>query len=623
MREDTVFNKNMNVIKNKYPDLYNRLTNSSEDKLDIQILEARDKNKYMRINNEIRTININSRYKPLDEAKKWVENIKISRNSKFVIFGFGFGYRIRELSNKMTNENSLLVIEPNIDIFKKAISNVDYSQVLKKSNLILVIGEEVDVVKKNVLTFTNWTNVKNVDFIYISNYEKLFNAELLFYIKIVKDIININIGNYNTIKRFNKLFYSNFIENIPHIVESINIEELFGKFQNKPAIIVSAGPSLAKNVELLKDIKNKALIICVGTALRVLLDKGIIPDLVITVDPHIYNYRHFENIEFDNIPLVYYSCVNPNILNEHKGEKFVFKFQDIYLGEVINNYMKDIEKLNSGGSVAHNALDLAIKMGADPIVFIGQDLAYTDDKTHSKGTIYENNNLEDEKENKKIVSVKDIYGNDIMTSEILYNYLRWFENVIEHNNDRTYIDATEGGAKIKGTNILTFKDTIEKYCTKDIGIKEIIKRMIDENKLNKIDITQLLVNLENLQKELIEIQNLCLKTEMLTKELIEKYDNMNDKEIIKKIKKIKTFENKLKSYVEGIKAIEFILNPILIDINNSRQNNDTVTLKEQVEISKLYFESINKCANTALSSIEELIENNFVRIMEFTINIRS
>lgn len=623
MKENTILHKNMNAIKNKYTDLYNRLINSYEEKLEIQILESRDNNKYMRINNGEKTVNINSRYKPLEESKKWVENLNISPITKLIIFGFGLGYRIKQLSKKITNENWLLIIEPNIDVFKKAIATVDLREVFEKDNVILVIGQELGVVKKHVLKFTNWVNVKNVSFAYISNYEKLFNQELTLYIKIVKDIININIGNYNTIKRFSELFYSNFIENVPHIVESVNIKELFHKFENKPAIIVSAGPSLAKNVELLKEIKDKALIICVGTALRVLLNKGIKPDLIITVDPHIYNYMHFENIEFDDIPLVYYSCVNPNVLNEHKGDKFVFKFQDIYIGEVISSYMQDIEKLNSGGSVAHNALDLAIKMGADPIIFIGQDLAYTDDRTHSEGTIFENNSLEDEKENKKMVLIKDIYGNNMMTSDTLYNYLKWFENVIENNNCTTYIDATEGGAKIEGTKVLTLKDTIEKYCTKDINVERIIERIIKENRINRVDTNKLFQNFENIQKELTEIENICFKAETLIKELVEKYDDIDDKEIINKIKNINTFESKLKRYFEGIKSIDFILNPILIDINNSRRNKDNITLKERVEISKLYFESINKCTNRALALLEEFIDNNFVKIMEFTININS
>jgi hypothetical protein len=639
--KDTIFNRNMKVLKNKYFNLCSRLINLSEEKLDIEILDTRDNNKYMRISNDIRTININSRYKPADEAKKWADNIEISRNSKFVVLGFGLGYRITELSNKMRSENSLLIIEPNIDIFKKAISSIDYTKVLKKDNVILLIGENLDVVKQNVLRFTNWTNVKNINLLYIPNYEKLFDDQLMFYVKMVKDMININIGNYYTIRRFSNLFYSNFIENIPHILESINIKELFNKFQNKPAIIVSAGPSLAKNVELLKGIKNKAVIICVGTALRVLLDKGIKPDLVITVDPAIVNYRHFENIEFDDIPLVYYSCANPQILQKHKGEKIVFKSQDIYLGKTMDTYMKNIERLNSGGSVAHNALDLAIKMGGDPIIFIGQDLAYTDNKTHSEGTVYENDSLEniegnnklviskkvnmedgshEIKEEKKTVVVKDIYGNNVITDEVLYSYLKWLENVVEANNDRLYINATEGGAKIQGTSILTLKETIQKYCINDIGVEEIIKRII---KQDDIDTTPLLNELEKIEKQLKEIILQSSHISQQIKVLIEKFYSTKNTKILKALNKMKKIEDLLKAYKEGFNSINFILDPVLLDINNSISSKDNMTLKEQLEINKSYYEGINKCATRALFSIGELIGNNFVKIMEFTININS
>lgn len=639
--ENKALKMNLNIIKSKYPNLYDRLNDTFENNLDIQVLESKDKNKYMRIGNGERTININSRYKPIDEARAWVKNIDLQNDSKLIIFGFGLGYRIKELCKRITSEKSLLIIEPNIEIFKKSILNIDFSEVLEKNNVTLLIGEPMDVVKKNVLSFTNWTNISNINLIYISNYDKLFQDELMFYIKTIKDIININIGNYNTIKKFNQLFYSNFIENIPHIVESINIKELFNKFQNKPAIIVSAGPSLAKNVELLKEIKNKALIICVGTALRVLLDKGIKPDLVITVDPDTPNYRHFDNIEFDNIPLVYYSCVYPNILNKHNGEKFVFKFQDIYVGKTINNYMNDIEKLSSGGSVVHNALDLAIKMGSNPIIFIGQDLAYTDNKTHSDGTVYENDSLERIEENSKLVIlrdvnirgtshkikeekrtvvVRDIYGNNVITDEVLYSYLKWLENVIEANKDRIYIDATEGGAKIEGTNVLTLKETIEKYCSNDIEVKEIIERIIKES---KIDTTQLLNDFENIEIQLKEIISQSFQISEQVNALLEKFDSLNDVEKLKLLSKLKKLEDTLKSYNEGFNSIEFILNPVLLDINDSIYNKNKITLKKQLEINKAYFKGINRCATKVLSSIEELIENNFIKIMEFTINIRS
>lgn len=642
MRKNEVFAKNINSIKNKYPNLYRKLSKSSNSYLDIQVLESRDKNKYMRINNGKKTININSRYSPIDEATKWAEGIELKNNSKLIIYGFGLSYRLKELSKKIKEDSSILIIEPNIDIFRNTVLNVDCSEIFEKDNISLLIGESIEEIKKHVLKYTNWTNMKNIDFIYMPNYEKLFKNELMYYVRIVKDIININLGNYNTIKRFSNLFYSNFIENIPHIVESINVKELFYKFKNKPVVIVSAGPSLAKNVELLNDIKNKSLIICVGTALRVLLDKGVKPDLVITVDPDIANYKHFEKIKFDDIPLIYYSCVNPNILNEHNGEKFVFKFQDIYLGEVIKNYMKDIGKLSSGGSVAHNALDLAIRMGANPIMFVGQDLAYTDNKTHSQGTIYENDRLEriednnkliiskklknsDHKirEEKKTILIKDIYGNDVITDEVLYSYLKWLENVIESNNDRTYIDATEGGARIEGTNILTLNEAIERYCTNDIKAQETIHTIIKENKKNKVNIDKLLNDFNCIMNEIKEIVSKSSDIDKQIDGLIEKYDSISDANILKSLMKLEKVEKSIKSYERGFKAINFILNPVLLDINESISNKDNITLKEQLEINKSYFQGINKCANEALFLIEEFVENNFVKIMEFTININS
>lgn len=113
--------------------------------------------------------------------------------------------------------------------------------------------------------------------------------------------------------------------------------------------------------------------------------------------------------------------------------------------------------VDTGELVATTGLDVAIKMGCNPIIFVGQDLAFTDNKTHSKDIfskdIIENNNLRD---------VEDIYGNTVKTSKNLYIYLRWIQNRIYKEEDIQFIDSTEGGAKIKGTKVMRLSEVIDK-----------------------------------------------------------------------------------------------------------------------------------------------------------------
>ena len=105
-------------------------------------------------------------------------------------------------------------------------------------------------------------------------------------------------------------------------------------------------------------------------------------------------------------------------------------------------------------------------MGCNPIVFVGQDLAFTDNKTHSKATYSKDITVSE-----NLREVEDIYGNIVYTPKNLYIYLRWIQNRINKEESITFIDATEGGARIKGTEILTLEKAIDKYSNKNIRKK--------------------------------------------------------------------------------------------------------------------------------------------------------
>jgi len=101
-------------------------------------------------------------------------------------------------------------------------------------------------------------------------------------------------------------------------------------------------------------------------------------------------------------------------------------------------------------------------MGCNPIVFVGQDLAFSQEKTHS-----EQANHKKITNQNRLRKVLDINGNEIYTSKNLYIYLRWFENRIKEENNISFIDSTEGGALIDGTKIMTLNKSMEKFCTED------------------------------------------------------------------------------------------------------------------------------------------------------------
>lgn len=614
MEDNEIYINNINSLKNRYQDIYSRLFNTTgidENGLEIAVADARDGNKYMTIKKDGHEFYIHSRNRPLDEAKKWVDSIEIKDTSTFIIFGFGLGYHINELSRLIGKINRIVIYEPYMNIFVQTLHNFDCADIFNNENIILVVENEEEL-KNNIWANLHWININFNVYKSLPNYDRLFPEEYSNLLRIIKDITYIRVLDRNTIFYFSEKWQNNLFKNLPHIFNSSCVSNLFGKFSNKPAIIVAAGPSLNRNVKFLKDVKEKAIIICVGRALKVLLKEKITPDMIITLDGDVKSYEQFKNIEYGNIPLVYTSVVYPEILNDHKGEKIVSLIGDIYLSELFEKRNIDIGLLSTGGSVACAAFSLAVSMDADPVAFIGQDLAYTNNMSHAEGVEYKNSDINNLKGS---MVIKDIYGNDVYTDESLYSFLVWFEKAIENDKSgRIYIDATEGGARIKGTEIMILSDFINKYCKEEIGTTERLKELLDENKPHSGDV--LLSVIEEYEECLNEFKYIRIRTEeaiKYSKKLFASYRNRYTRNITHVLEKLDEYDLIVKEKREHFDLINYLLRPIIYDtlngLNEEKSEDEWDKGMKAAQKSQLLYEAIGKAIDYASPLLKECIEN--------------
>ncbi|MHB9095479.1 MAG: motility associated factor glycosyltransferase family protein, partial [Eubacteriales bacterium] len=163
----------------------------------------------------------------------------------------------------------------------------------------------------------------------------------------------------------------------------------------------------------------------------------------------------------------------------YKGPKLV--------GGCHENLLRWVEKtLNEpkglydlGPSVANVAFGLAKNFGCNPIILVGQDLAYTDNKSHAQGTAYEYMTIEDYR-GRDIIEVEGVDGHPVLTDRVMFAFLRKFEMTIAASREtHTVIDATEGGAKIPGTYIMPLSEAIKKYCQPLIDADNKISGIVD------------------------------------------------------------------------------------------------------------------------------------------------
>ena len=280
-------------------------------------------------------------------------------------------------------------------------------------------------------------------------------------------IVDKKIININTISRFDKLWAYNIASNAAKISTHYGVNKFFDKYKNIPAIIVSAGPSLEKNIRKLKEIKNKALIIAVDTAMKPLFSHNISPHFIITIDPQKKNSKYFRNVNFKDSVLIAESSVDKEAIDSFNGA--------IY-------------------STA--AYDFAIRIGANPIIMVGLDLSFPNYQTHIKGSYHEENFFTEiyklDSYDSRIYKVliagnlkeeKNIYNEKVWTDLRFDMYKNWYEEQCEKNNKIKFYNATEGGIIINGMENIKLEELIKKFNDIEININKDDKNIERKNEI--------------------------------------------------------------------------------------------------------------------------------------------
>ncbi|AEF17901.1 protein of unknown function DUF115 [Thermoanaerobacterium xylanolyticum LX-11] len=527
----------------------------------FEILKAKDGNDTLVYKNESKKYFLHSSYYPDKEAKEWADAIEINDESILIIYGVGLGYHINYLLSKLSPNNRLILVEPSNEIFQFALNNGYYERFKNRENLYFISEESEEKLNVILQTYIPWDNFENVVYKEFKQYPNVFGEYYERFNKCLIETINSMRINRNTALYFAEQWQSNFMENLEFVFRSAAVKSFFNLFKNIPAVIVSAGPSLDKNIEQLKEVKGKCVIICVGTALKALLQKKIEPDFVVSIDGGEKNFEHFDGCKI-NSPLVYDLTLYPKILKEYEGPLIIAEIASTYTKLLSDKLSLDFGKLSTGPSVANLSLDFAYMLGCNPIIFIGQDLAYLDNRTHASGTTYEKDRIKENSDEKEYIYVDGNYEEKVLTDRVLLSFKTWFENYIYGHQDRIYINATEGGALIKRTKIMRFKEAIELFMKREINIKEEINSALKkgEIRLDKRQINAFTKEFEDAIKKLEKIKNDCMRGAKLSKKMYNEYQKDVNADVSHITSILDKIDKRLKNSKDSFVYISSILN---------------------------------------------------------------
>ncbi|MCM3079656.1 motility associated factor glycosyltransferase family protein [Brevibacillus invocatus] len=468
----TVLQQNLEALQQGKPALYNRYVNRHENKdVIVKIEKSKSGKDNLFVETQADKGYIYSTYDPSREVEAWVKKVESRDWRSIILVGFGLGYHFHALRRKLGNDFDITVIEFSWEIFDQALQHVDLSDIFRDEHCNLLISESDEVIHEVIVSDLH-TKIFKVNWAEWAAYCKIFKTSKEALDKLILTSAKDLRMNQNTYFFFQSEWPKNMLYNLPTILKNPGVKNLFGKFEGKPAIVVSAGPSLNKNIDQLHELKGKAVILCVDTAYRVLQNKGIVPDLIFSLDGSDLNYRHFEGVQPSEVPLVFLPTVHHKIVEEF-GQRSLSSNVNNFIIDNIIQLVDGKGAVNYSGSVATLAFDVAYSSGANPIILIGQDLAYPAGQAYAKGTMFEK--MKKRIDDNNMLYVVGIDGEPVLTDLALDKYRRWFEERIKQiGSDRLIIDATEGGAKIKGTEIMTLSEAEMFYCKEPFAIKQII-----------------------------------------------------------------------------------------------------------------------------------------------------
>lgn len=491
---------------------------------------------------------MSSSYNPTYEALQWAKQYKDEeRGSRIAIYGFGNVYYLRALVKKAWDNSFFLVKEPDEKFFSFVMTHFDIRDLLESKQLVIVFPDDSDeLLRKKIEALVPNVGDDRIEGITMPFYNT--NEEFLEMCrrqKVIRDTalgFTYSLGQRAIFDQYYALWNINKNYSFKSLVDELPRE--------LPVIVIAAGPSLLKNVELLKKFKNRALLIACARATPITHKYGVEPEFVTTIDPA-QPLKHVERENVGDSYILMDPAGNMDIQKEYKGH-IIYANEGYIVGTAPGYEGKAFYlKMDGGGSVATWSVGLMKRAGFKTIIVVGQDLAADKDKTHADGS--------NEVDIMDYTEVEGIDGGTVMARTDWNRFRFFYEDVICKDENLRFIDATEGGALIHGSEVMTLQEVLDTVCTKEYDLSGIFSHMKkaqteEEKEQSHEFIKKHLDELDDLEKLMVEMENLTGQVRKLmkyktgtTRELVKKVEKMNP--LMEKVNAISVFNNVARSAV--------------------------------------------------------------------------
>ncbi|EAK6929336.1 motility associated factor glycosyltransferase family protein [Campylobacter coli] len=491
------------------------------------------------------------------------------------IYGIGNALLIKNLAKHYKH---LFVFESEIELFILALSTIDLSEELKVYKIVLFdcVAKDLEIQIAMIFDQQSILEYLSLYVMFISShyYLKYYETSILSLNELCIKSASVAIRNADITCFLPLLTHGQFLQNIPSMLESIPFQRILSERKNKfeNAIVVSAGPSLAKQLPLLKAYQDKAVIFCADGALSMLEKEGIIPDYVTNLDFTDLAMKFFQNKENKTSLNVLSCATHPNVVHSLKAENCMIVLRNKALYQRFN--LNDFGYIDTGTHVSHFSYTLALALGFKNIILIGQDLAF-DEKgnSHSQGFSY-GEQFSGEKTVPTLKTQAYAGKGEVLTHITWNDYRIKLEYLFACNSkEAKFYNATEGGARINFTEELSFKECCEKLLTKEKPKFELPKSLT-KNRSDKL----LVKFKEKIQKDQDNAKRF-LDDALALKQILE---NILSKDFILPLEFLEKVYQNIENFNHNLDTDEFIQDGILKAVMYERGLKISLVYKENI-----------------------------------------
>lgn len=488
-----------------------------------------------------------------------------------VIFGFGDGHFLPYIASRFKDVKQIVIIEPSLQLFDLVLHERDLSKFIRvprQTKLSFVINQTVETTLAMVKPVLKYSS--KIAFAPHLSYRALYSGYYQSFCDALGEWFRLQRLELRTYQCALQMWLENTVKNLA--ISAYPCEIIQDLFDGKPAIIVSAGPSLEKHIHLLAEARDKAVIVAVGTAIKILDKAGVRPHFYAAADAEgVEKTRVFDHLTTTDVPLLFYNQLQPDITANYSGPLIRIVKHDDNLTQFIYGLAEKLLIVpTSGYSIANMILDFLCKMGCSSVIFIGQDMCFQGDKVHAEG-----GDMVEDALRPQLLTVQDIYGQEVQTLPNYWAIKSAMETIVSWYPKMKFINATEGGLGVAGAENRRFADVLAELAPLAGDVSQSLAKILTD-RVDECQEFSRYFGHEDFIPLLTEIVTISGQTIELAQEIAALMRDKADRDCIeKKISILEKYQNDLEKNKFYKQVIAPMLNTLLETFTNIYQGKAT------------------------------------------------